>query len=103
MVMLRGRVGGTGDAFNLGEASVTRCTLRLDNGTVGHAYVLGRDARHAELAALLDAMMQNENEPNAALWIAQLIEQRTAREKIAKAAAARTRVEFFTLVRGASA
>lgn len=43
-VMLRGRAGGTGAAFNLGEIVVTRASIRLaDSGTVGHGYVQGRD------------------------------------------------------------
>src|ERR1700744_4491144 len=29
LAMVRGRVGGSGDPFNLGEATVTRATLRL--------------------------------------------------------------------------
>ena len=59
LVMLRGRAGGTGDRFNLGEMTVTRCTVRTADGLVGHAYVTGRDARQAELAALADALLQD--------------------------------------------
>ncbi len=59
MVMTRGRAGGTGRRFNLGEMTVTRCALRLDSGEMGIAYVAGRDRRHAELAALFDALMQD--------------------------------------------
>src|SRR5712692_2400295 len=51
LVMVRGRAGGTGVRFNLGEVTVTRCTVALDDDTIGHAYIRGRDARHAELAA----------------------------------------------------
>ena len=59
LVMLQGRAGGTGAAFNLGEATVARCTVRTEGGTVGHAYRLGRDVRAAELSALLDAALQD--------------------------------------------
>ena len=59
LVMLQGRAGGTGAAFNLGEATVARCTVRSDTGQVGHAYCLGRDLRQAELAAVLDAALQD--------------------------------------------
>ncbi len=59
-VMLRGRTGGTGAAFNLGEMSVTRSALQLDTGEVGHAHVQGRDKAQAERAALVDALMQTE-------------------------------------------
>ena len=60
MAMVRGRAGGTGAPFNLGEMTVTRCALRLESGTDGHAYVPGRDRGHAEIAALCDALMQDE-------------------------------------------
>ena len=46
LMMVQGRAGGTGERFNLGEITVTRCTLRLGdaagNTPVGVAYVLGR-------------------------------------------------------------
>jgi len=99
LVMVRGRAGGDGGAFNMGEMTVTRCAVRLDDGTVGHAYVAGRDARQAELAALLDALMQCEAH-RAALEdtvVAPLAAaQAAARSVIARRAAA-TRVEFFTM------
>ena len=57
--MVRGRAGGGGAPFNLGEMTVTRCTVRTDSGQVGHAYVAGRDARQAELAAVFDALLQD--------------------------------------------
>ena len=56
--MLRGRMGGGGAAFNLGEASVVRATVKLGSGEVGHAVVLGRDTEHARRAAHLDALWQ---------------------------------------------
>ncbi len=58
LVMVRGRAGGGGSAFNLGEMAVTRCTVRVAGGEVGHAYIAGRDRRRAELAAAVDALMQ---------------------------------------------
>ena len=56
-VMVRGRAGGTGAPFNLGEMTVTRCALRLAAGQVGHAYVAGRSHEKARIAALCDALM----------------------------------------------
>ncbi|MBY6004524.1 phosphonate C-P lyase system protein PhnG [Salipiger bermudensis] len=100
-VMLRGRAGGTGAAFNMGEMTVTRCALRLESGEVGHGYVQGRDKAHAERAALVDALMQG---PRASAMRAAVIEPlaeaeaASRRERAAKAAA--TKVEFFTMVRG---
>ena len=99
LVMLRGRAGGGGAAFNLGEMTVTRCTVRTEGGLVGHAYVAGRDAGQAELAALLDALLQDPAR-HAALHAAVIAplaaRQRQAAEAAARRAAA-TRVEFFTM------
>ena len=59
LVMVRGRTGGGGAPFNLGEMTTTRCTVRTDTGFVGHAYVAGRNERLAQLAALADALLQD--------------------------------------------
>lgn len=103
-VMVRGRVGGTGQPFNLGEMTVTRCTVRLDSGAIGHAHVQGRDKGHALRAAVVDALMQTDQ---AAATQAQILtplqsEEAAARTLRATKAAA-TKVEFFTLVRGENA
>ena len=58
LVAVRGRIGGGGAPFNVGEATVTRATVRLATGEVGHAYLLGRDAERARLAATVDALLQ---------------------------------------------
>jgi alpha-D-ribose 1-methylphosphonate 5-triphosphate synthase subunit PhnG len=116
LAMVRGRVGGSGDAFNLGEATVTRATLRLREAAggdpragqpaagapVGVACHLGRDRRRAELAAIADAMLQlPQHHPHLH---EQLIEPLAARIEAAREArrqdTADTRVEFFTMVRG---
>jgi alpha-D-ribose 1-methylphosphonate 5-triphosphate synthase subunit PhnG len=102
LVMVRGRAGGTGAPFNLGEMTVTRCSVELGDGRVGHAYVAGRHSRHAETAAVLDAMLQDPAE-RAALETAvvePLVAAREARQCAARARADATRVEFFTMVRG---
>lgn len=104
LVMVRGRAGGNGQRFNLGEMPVTRCSVRSENGYVGHGYVQGRDKAHAELAATLDAALQ-EPERRAALTeavIKPLAERLSASKKAIEAKAAATRVEFFTMVRGES-
>src|SRR5262249_3031052 len=59
LVTLRGRIGGAGAPFNFGEATVTRATVRLQNGSVGHSYTLGRDKEKAKLAAIADALWQD--------------------------------------------
>jgi alpha-D-ribose 1-methylphosphonate 5-triphosphate synthase subunit PhnG len=99
LVMVRGRAGGDGAPFNLGEMTVTRCAVRLAGGTVGHAYVAGRDARQAELAAALDAALQLPD--RRAALIAAVIAPLAAAQADAAACEARkaaaTRVEFFTM------
>jgi alpha-D-ribose 1-methylphosphonate 5-triphosphate synthase subunit PhnG len=100
-VMVHGRTGGTGAAFNLGEMTVTRCVLRLASGETGHAYVQGRSKAKARQAALVDALMQG---PQAGVVRRAILEPladamaETKRTRAAKAAA--TKVEFFTMVRG---
>lgn len=99
LVMVQGRAGGGGAPFNLGEMTVTRCTVRTESAHVGHAYVAGRDEARAELAALVDALMQDagraaqvEQAVIAPLEVEQAA-QRVARD--VKAAA--TRVQFFAM------
>ncbi|KGJ04833.1 alpha-D-ribose 1-methylphosphonate 5-triphosphate synthase subunit PhnG [Paracoccus halophilus] len=98
-VMVRGRAGGTGSAFNLGEVTVTRASIRLHGGEVGHGYVQGRDKAHALRAALVDAMGQADPARVAPILTPLREEEDRRRARIAAEAAA-TRVEFFTLVRG---
>jgi len=107
MVMVRARTGGTGGRFNLGQMTVTRCALRLAGGeaaggTVGLGYVQGRSKRHAELAAVFDALLQDAGRRPAlegrviAPLEAAHAERRAQRSRKANA----TKVNFFTLVRG---
>jgi alpha-D-ribose 1-methylphosphonate 5-triphosphate synthase subunit PhnG len=99
LVMVRGRAGGGGAPFNLGEMTVTRCTVRTVAGQVGHAYVAGRDARQAELAAVLDALLQDPARGPALRdgVIARLAAgQAASRTKVAQKAAA-TKVQFFAM------
>lgn len=104
MVMLRGRVGGTGDAFNLGEATVTRCALRVGTSAMGVGYALGRDRRKAEVIAIFDALLQ-DSDRYAQLQrevLAPLASQQAALRAAASQMAASSKVEFFTFVRGAT-
>jgi alpha-D-ribose 1-methylphosphonate 5-triphosphate synthase subunit PhnG len=102
LVMVRGRAGGTGVQFNLGEMTVTRCSVELDDGRVGHAYVGGRSGRHAERAAAFDALLQEPGRRPAldGIVIAPLLARQETRRAGTRARAAATRVEFFTMVRG---
>lgn len=102
LAMVRGRMDGAGQQFNLGEMTLTRCAVRTADGRTGLAYVAGRDARQAELAALLDAMLQDPARRDGLLAhavesLAGLLEER---REAARARTRATKVEFFTLVRG---
>ncbi|WP_120634383.1 phosphonate C-P lyase system protein PhnG [Ruegeria sp. EL01] len=100
-VMVRGRTGGTGAPFNLGEMTVTRCSVVLKDGTVGHGYVQGRSKPKAQAAALLDAMMQTSAAGRIRAKVIDPLKQQISATKTTRAAkAAATKVEFFTMVRG---
>ncbi|MDB5749985.1 MAG: phnG [Ramlibacter sp.] len=101
MVMLRGRVGGTGDAFNLGEATVTRCAVRVD-AHLGVGYVLGRSRRHAQLVATLDALLQEPRLHGRLLdeVIEPLARQQAGQRTQRSRELASSKVEFFTMMRG---
>ncbi len=102
LVMLRGRVGGTGAPFNVGEATVTRATVKLPDGAIGHAMALGRDGEKARLSAVIDALCLNLE--TAALIDAGIIDplRRELEEddQRRREETAATRVDFFTMVRG---
>ncbi len=101
MVLVRGRMGGSGDAFNLGEMTVTRAAVRLETGETGVGYVSGRDRRHAEIAAAVDAMMQSPHlRPDVeGAVVARLARGQQERRDTAARKAAATKVDFFTMVR----
>ena len=102
LVMMRGRAGGGGAPFNLGEASVCRATVRLPSGEVGHAMILGRDPEKARLAAHLDALWQHADwhERVEANVVQPLLvaDAEDAAQLAAETEA--TRVDFFTVARG---
>lgn len=102
LVMLRGRVGGDGAPFNLGEATVSRAAVRLASGEVGFGYTLGRDGEKARLIALCDALAQSGDFSTAVERdvIAPLREQLMIRRERAAAETAATKVDFYTMVRG---
>ena len=104
LVMLQARMGGSGAPFNFGEATVTRCTVKLLGGEVGHAYVMGSTFQHAEVAAVCDGLMQSEDSTSTTQQIIDpLIRLRTADAEIKSRKSAATKVDFFTMVRGEDA
>lgn len=108
LYMVQGRMGGTGERFNLGEITVTRCTLRSNiegasTGLVGVAYVLGRNHRQAELAAIADALLQ-EPELHDALereLLAPVRMHLNSKRTQQQARTQSTKVDFFTVAREA--
>jgi alpha-D-ribose 1-methylphosphonate 5-triphosphate synthase subunit PhnG len=102
LVMVRGRIGGDGAAFNLGEATVSRAAVRLESGEVGFGYTLGRDRDKARMMAICDAMVQSDQLAEAVerKVIAPLRAAMLARRNQQAAQTAATRVDFYTLVRG---
>ena len=102
LVMVRGRIGGDGAPFNLGEATVSRAAVRLASGEVGFGYTLGRDLEKARLIALCDAMVQSHGHADAveAGVLAPLRAAMLAARERKSAEAAATRVDFYTMVRG---
>jgi alpha-D-ribose 1-methylphosphonate 5-triphosphate synthase subunit PhnG len=101
LLMAQGRIGGDGRSFNFGEMTVTRCSVRVDNGAIGHAVVAGRSPRHAELAAVADALMQDAVHAKAVekAVIGPLARAHQARRDAVACKAAATKVAFFTLAR----
>jgi alpha-D-ribose 1-methylphosphonate 5-triphosphate synthase subunit PhnG len=103
--MIRGRVGGTGEPFNLGEMTMTRAAVQIGgadgDAIIGHGHVAGRRPRHAELIALFDALLQDPRRREAIddAVIAPLAAALAERHAAEAARVAPSRVEFFTMVR----
>lgn len=100
LIMLRGRTGGGGAPFNLGEATVSRASVRIATGEVGHGYCLGRDEEKARLIAVIDALFQREPDNIEFAILRPLRDAAYSRDKQVRDETAATKVEFFTMVRG---
>ncbi|ODT73179.1 MAG: phosphonate C-P lyase system protein PhnG [Pelagibacterium sp. SCN 63-23] len=100
LVMVRGRAGGGGAPFNVGEASVSRASVRLETGETGHGYCLGRDLAKAETIAVIDALRQRDSGRVDVEIIAPLRDAIAAEDARRRAETAATKVDFFTMVRG---
>ncbi len=123
LAMVRGRAGGTGQMFNLGEITLARCVVQLtdellhsgdrsdvpqpsmeiaDEPITGFGYVAGRSLRHAELAAWCDALMQRPDwcdrvRQTILIPLQERYQQQREQDQHQTAA---TKVDFFTLLRG---
>ena len=103
LVMVQGRISGSGAPFCAGEMTVTRAAARLQSGQIGIGYVGGRHPRQAEIVAVIDALGQLPEwcEPLEARIVAPLEEEAEARRRLVAARAAATKVDFFTVAREA--
>ncbi|MBS0222715.1 MAG: phosphonate C-P lyase system protein PhnG [Proteobacteria bacterium] len=103
LIMLQGRISGSGAPFAAGEMTVTRAAVRLASGQIGIGYVGGRHPLQAELVAAIDALGQlpEWQQPIEDQIIAPLEQEAKARHRLRAAMAAATKVEFFTVAREA--
>lgn len=99
-VMVQGRSGSSGNPFNLGETTVTRCSLMLADETVGHGYIQGRNHTAAEIVALCDALLQQGNSTVLEAVVKPLADAQQKHKDSIQRKAAATKVDFFTLARG---
>lgn len=101
-IMVRARAGGSGLKFNLGEMTVSRCVVKLDNGHVGCGYIMGRDHHHAELVSVFDGLLQDQrHRPQVIESVITPLENKIMeRKKRSAKDTAATKVDFFTMVRG---
>ncbi|WP_292898876.1 MULTISPECIES: phosphonate C-P lyase system protein PhnG [unclassified Nitratireductor] len=102
LVTVRGRMGGGGAPFNFGEATVTRATVKLPTGEVGHAYALGREKMKVRVAALIDALRQKPDLQDQIedKILGPLRARQAQADATRRAETAATKVDFFTMVRG---
>lgn len=101
LVMVQARTNGSGSPFSMGEITLTRCAVNI-NGTVGHAYIAGRDKKHAELAAVFDGLLQQAayNDQLSKSVIEPMEKALTQKQQTKAEHVASTKVDFFTMVRG---
>ncbi len=102
LTQLQGRMGGTGKRFVMGDMTITRAVIQLDGGVYGYSYVSGRNKPHAELCAVIDALlqMQGMDELLHKRVIAPLAALQEERRQQRAREVTSSRVDFFTLVRG---
>lgn len=102
LVALRGRIGGGGAPFNFGEATVTRASVKLATGEIGHAYALGREREKARICATIDALRQRAEFATRIddEILSPLGGEQDEADDRRRAETAATRVEFFTMTRG---
>ncbi|GLT14584.1 phosphonate C-P lyase system protein PhnG [Vibrio algivorus] len=102
LAQVQARMGGTGNRFNVADVTVTRCVIKLENGDLGYSYISGRNKPHAELAAVIDGLMQSETyQPELMMSVIQPLQTtRAKKHQLRQQQVASSKVDFFTLVRG---
>lgn len=107
LAMVRGRTEGAGQPFNLGEITLTRCVIQLSlaaeaEPVSGFGYVAGRSQRHAELAAVCDALLQHPHwQAKVQTQVIEPLQGAAYAQRAAETAEVEsTRVNFLTLLRG---
>lgn len=102
LARLQGRIGGGGDRFNVGDTTITRATIRLQDGTLGYGYLRGRAKQHALLAAVIDALLQQVSYTTLLQekLIDPLLQLQINAMKEKTQQAAKSKVDFFTVLRG---
>ncbi|WP_027695944.1 phosphonate C-P lyase system protein PhnG [Vibrio litoralis] len=102
LAQVQARMGGTGNRFNVTDVTVTRCVVKLESGDLGYSYLSGRNKPHAELAAVIDGLMQSETYQQELMMsvIEPLQTTRAQKHQLRQQQVAISKVDFFTLVRG---
>ncbi len=102
MVMVKAQAGGDGQPFNMGEMTVTRTVVQLENEQLGFGYCSGRDHKKSELVAVIDALLQTEDYGQLLQEkvIDPLFEEMESKNRQYKEKTDNTKVNFFTMVRG---
>lgn len=102
LAQVRARMGSTGNPFNMGDVTITRAAIKLDTGEMGYSYLCGRNKPHAELAAVIDGMLQSGVHRQALMQqiIEPLVALKFERDQQRAKEVATSKVDFFTLVRG---
>lgn len=102
LAQVQGRMGATGNAYNIGDVTLTRTVVKLASNEIGVGYIAGRDKEHCLTVALLDALLQHQDhfQPLYDSIIKPLTQlaQETMRQH--EVATNQSKVDFFTLVRG---
>ena len=101
LLMVQAKADGSHNRFHLGEVSVTKCVLEIEDRYLGYGMVTGSNRDHAELAAMFDGLLQHPDyhDDLKRQLLDKLEKQQRRAARDMEQEAERTRVEFFTLKR----